>query len=82
MPIDGVTGATRPVGTHEIALAGDDARLKNLAPGNYRIVVEAAREVGGRELLKIPFAWPAPSAQTHQAQGKSELGKLTLTLSP
>ena len=82
LPIDGVTGATRPVGTHEIAVDGDDARLENLAPGNYRLVVEAAREVGGRELLKIPFTWPAASAQTLDAQGKSELGKLTLTLSP
>jgi hypothetical protein len=82
LPIDGVTGATRPVGVHEIVVDGNDARLKDLAPGSYRLVVEAARESGGRELLKIPFSWPAASAQTLDAQGKSELGKLTLTLSP
>jgi hypothetical protein len=45
-------------------------------------VVEAAREVGGRELLKIPFAWPATAAQSLDAQGKTELGKITLVLTP
>jgi hypothetical protein len=82
MPIDGVTGATRPVGSHDIAIDATDARLKDLAPGNYRLVVEAAREVGGRELLKIPFAWPAAAAQSLDVQGKSELGKITLALTP
>lgn len=82
MPIDGVTGATRPVGTHDIVLDASDPRLKDLAPGNYRLVAEAAREVGGRELLKVPFAWPPAAAQTLDAQGKSELGKLSLTLTP
>ena len=43
--------------------------LAKLAPGNYTLVVEAAREVGGRELLKIPFTWPAQAAQTGKAQG-------------
>lgn len=82
MPIDGVTGATRPVGTHQITIDGNDARLKDLMPGNYRLVVEAARESGGRELIRLPFTWPASSAQSLDAQGTSELGKITLTLTP
>ena len=32
-------------------------------------VVEAAREVGGRELVKIPFTWPAKAPQSGKAHG-------------
>jgi hypothetical protein len=53
-----------------------------LAPGNYTLVVEAAREVGGRELLKIPFTWPAKASQSGKAQGSSELGAVTLAIKP
>ncbi len=82
VPVDGVTGPTRPAGKH--ALQFDDAHpeLKKLPPGSYTLVVEAAREVGGRELLKIPFSWPATKAQSGQAQGGSELGRVTLKLVP
>jgi hypothetical protein len=82
LPVDGVTGATRPVGTHTLAFDATSAPLKSLAPGNYRIVVEAAREVGGRELLKLPFAWPPIAGASSSAQGKSELGRITLDLTP
>lgn len=82
LPIDGVTGATRPPGKHEMTIDVADARLAALVPGNYRLVVEAAREDGGREVLKLPFAWPVTSTGTHRAQGASELGQVTLTLSP
>ena len=82
LPVDGVTGATRPVGTHTLAFDAASAPLNALAPGNYRIVVEAAREVGGRELLKLPFAWPPTVAANSSAQGKSELGRITLELTP
>jgi hypothetical protein len=54
--------------------------LGKLPPGDYTLVVEAAREVGGRELLKIPFKWG--SASTGQAQGSSELGLVTLASKP
>lgn len=82
MPVDGLSGATRPVGTHTLRFARDDAALATLEPGEYRLVVEAAREVGGRELLRVPFNWPAEAEQTHQAQGESELGRIALTLQP
>jgi len=82
MPIDGVTGATRPPGKHEFSVDAADARVAALAPGNYRLVVEAAREDGGRELVKLPFAWPVQAANTEQAQGSSELGAVTLTFTP
>ena len=86
VPVDGVTGPTRPVGRHELSFTSSQPQLKDLAPGQYTLVVEAAREVGGRELLKIPFAWPADAAaraaQAGKAQGSSELGAVTLAVKP
>lgn len=81
VPIDGVTGPTRPAGKHALSFT-DKQQLKGLAPGQYTLVVEAVREVGGRELLKIPFTWPAKAAETGSAQGSSELGAVSLTVSP
>ncbi|MGH8080333.1 MAG: DUF2271 domain-containing protein [Lysobacter sp.] len=81
MPVDGVSGATRPVGAHALNFKGNSKQLAELAPGNYTLVVEAAREVGGREMLSIPFEWPA-KAQNLSAQGKTELGKVKLVVKP
>lgn len=82
VPVDGVTGPTRPVGTHALSFTDKQPALKALAPGNYTLVVEAAREVGGRELVKIPFTWPATAPQTGKAQGNTELGLVTLSSKP
>ncbi|HVI57374.1 MAG TPA: DUF2271 domain-containing protein [Luteimonas sp.] len=82
LPVDGVTGPTRPAGTHALDIDGNDPRLAKLAPGSYTLVVEAVREVGGRELLKIPFAWPATAPQSGKAQGKTELGAVALSIKP
>ncbi len=82
VPVDGVTGPTKPVGKHALSFS-DKQHLAKLAPGQYTLVVEAAREVGGRELLKIPFIWPANGApQSGKAQGATELGTVTLTVKP
>ena len=82
MPMDGVTGATRPVGEHMLSFKSDGKQLAQLAPGRYGLVVEAVREVGGRELLRIPFEWPGAQQQHSTAQGKNELGAVTLDLTP
>jgi len=82
VPVDGVTGPTRPVGTHALSFKDSQPALKQLAPGNYTLVVEAVREVGGRELVKVPFTWPAKTAQAGSAQGSTELGKVTLAVKP
>lgn len=82
VPIDGVTQPTRPVGKHSLSFAEGRNPLPKLAPGAYVLHVEAAREVGGRELVSIPFEWPAKSAQALSAQGKSELGQVTLHIQP
>lgn len=81
-PIDGVTAPTKPAGTHQLRFPASQAPLASLAPGKYQLVVEAAREAGGREVLKIPFEWPAKSAQSLKAQGEHELGAVALNLTP
>lgn len=83
VPVDGVTGPTKPVGKHALSFTDGQPQLAGLAPGEYTLVVEAVREVGGRELLKIPFAWPAKkAAQSGKAQGNAELGAVNLTVKP
>lgn len=77
VPVDGVTGPTRPVGKHAVRFNDRHPELGKLPPGEYTLVIEAAREVGGRELLKIPFKWGG--ASNGQAQGSTELGTVTLS---
>jgi len=81
-PIDGVSGATRPVGRHALDFPGDQTPLAGLPPGQYNLVVEAAREKGERELLRLPFAWPPAQPAHANAQGATELGKVALDLAP
>lgn len=82
LPVDGVSGATRPAGTHQLTFSQTDKQLSNLNPGKYTLVVEAAREVGGRELLEIPFTWPVEKTFKEEVRGKEELGKVGLTIKP
>lgn len=81
LPIDGVSGATRAPGEHVIALGGSET-LAKLPAGQYEVVVEAAREHGGRDLLRLPLQWPVRTAQQAQAQGQEELGAVRLTVKP
>lgn len=82
VPVDGVTGPTRPAGAHALSFTDTKGALKSLPAGQYTLVVEAAREVGGRELVKVPFTWPATSSQTAKASGSSELGAVSLVAKP
>ncbi|MDO4683671.1 MAG: DUF2271 domain-containing protein [Lautropia sp.] len=83
LPIDGVSGATRPAGRHTISVTIGGTQLPKLADGQYKLMVEAAREHGGRELVSLPFQWPpADGQQPITAQGSSELGAISLTLKP
>ena len=50
------------------------APLAKLADGEYQLVVEAAREDGGREVVRIPFQWPPKADQALKAPGQHELG--------
>jgi hypothetical protein len=82
MPIDGVSGATRAPGKHQLQFEEGKAPLGKLAKGDYVLIVEAAREVGGRELVKLPFNWPVKTATEQNAKGSKELGEVKLIVNP
>ena len=79
--VDGVTGATRTAGDHALNLL-DSKAVAALAPGQYEVVVEAARENGGREVVRLPFEWPVKKPQSAKAQGQGELGAVSLDAKP
>lgn len=82
-PVDGVTGATRAPGEQLLTFNNAKAPLNTLPPGEYQLVVEAVREAGGRELIRVPFQWPAKAtAKEASASGKEELGLISLQVKP
>lgn len=82
MPVDGLSTATRAPGEQKVSFSDAKAPLKDLPPGDYQLIVEAVREVGGRELLKLPFQWPPNAAQTASVKGERELGTVSLDARP
>jgi len=81
-PVDGVTGATRAPGEHTLTFASANTALQNLPAGKYQLVVEAAREAGGRELVRVPFQWPVKKTQNAVAKGKEELIAVSIQTKP
>ena len=82
MPIDGVSGATKAPGEVSLTFPGAKAALDKLPAGNYTLLVEAAREAGGREVVKVPLQWPPKAKQDLKGQGKEELGAVVVQLKP
>jgi len=80
MPVDGVSSPTRPAGEHTISVPEKVAALPALAEGEYELVVEAAREVGGREMVRVPFKWDGKTAVDASGAGKAELGKVAIKI--
>ena len=78
VPADGITGATRAPGAQAIRFTPGKGGMPALTPGDYTLVIEAAREVGGRELLRLPFKWTLGA--TAKAQGSTELGAVSLAV--
>jgi hypothetical protein len=76
LPMDGVSSATKAPGRHAVTVPA--ARLRDLPAGNYVMVVEAARELGGREAVRVPFRWGA--ANTARATGSTELGAVSVAV--
>ena len=76
MPADGISSATKAPGRHTVTVPA--ARLRDLPAGNYVIVVEAARELGGREVVRVPFRWGG--ANTARATGSTELGAVSVNV--
>lgn len=79
MPVDGISGATRSQGRHAFDFSD---KVTDLPPGQYTLVIEAAREVGGREMVEIPFQWPPGESRRLTANGEAELGDVTLSMEP
>ncbi len=80
LPADGVSGATRAPGTHKLSFTAGKGGMPNLAPGKYTLVVEAAREVGGREVVRVPLTIGASGAKG-SATGSAELGAVNVVVS-
>lgn len=82
LPIDGVSGATRATGEQSLNFGPALTQIDKLPAGDYKLVIEAARESGGRELVKVPFTLPLKGKQSFSARGKEELGAVTLQYNP
>ena len=55
-PVDGVSGATKPAGKHALAFNAAAKPLAQLKPGQYAVVVEAARLAGASCCASLPMA--------------------------
>ncbi|TAJ74838.1 MAG: DUF2271 domain-containing protein [Phenylobacterium sp.] len=81
LPADGVSGPTKAPGKHQIVVTAQ--QMAGVAPGQYSLVVEAAREVGGREVIRVPFSWPPKAgAKPATVAGTTELGAITVATKP
>jgi hypothetical protein len=78
-PADGLSGATRAPGPQKLVFSGAKGPLKDLKPGDYTLVVEAAREVGGHEAVRVPFVWGKPGKPAI-AKGTAEVGAVTVAV--
>ena len=78
-PADGISGATRAPGPQKLVFSGAKGALKDLKPGQYTLVVEAAREVGGHEAVRVPFTWGKPGKPA-SAKGTAEIGAVTVAV--
>ena len=79
-PADGITGATRAPGPQKVSFDTSAGALKTLPPGQYQVVVEAAREAGGHELVKLPLSWPPKAGASAAGKGETELGAVRLAV--
>lgn len=82
LPADGLSSPTRAPGTHELKFDTAAKPLAELPAGDYQLIIEAAREVGGREVLRVPFQWPPQDAKKLDIKGEHEIGTISLTLNP
>ena len=82
LPLDGLSGATRATGEQTLSFGPARVQIDKLPAGDYKLVIEAARESGGRELVRVPFTLPLKGKLSASARGKEELGAVTLQINP
>jgi len=80
LPMDGVSGATRTAGVQTLTFPAARAGLDKLPAGDYKLVIEAAREAGGREVVRVPFTWQPNVKVAASAAGKEELGAVSVAI--
>ena len=76
--VDARTGATKGPGQYRLRWDGKDDQGVAVPNGEYQLVIEAAREHGGRNLVKQAFAWDGSAIDLHIKAG-SEIGAVHLT---
>ncbi|GAB4062414.1 DUF2271 domain-containing protein [Uliginosibacterium sediminicola] len=81
LSLDAISSATRPAGLQHIELSSSEV-LHKLPAGDYELVVEASREHGGDEALRLPLRWPLRGALKADANGTQELGRVSLSGKP
>lgn len=80
LPADGVSGATRAPGRQTVTV--DSAALKGLPAGQYSLVIEASREAGGHDLVKLPLSYSPAKPVTVSGKGDGELGDVRVAYKP
>lgn len=80
VPADGVSGATRAPGTHKLSFTAGKGGMPSITPGKYVLAVEAARENGGREVVRVPLTVTGAGGKG-SASGQFELGAVSAVLS-
>lgn len=73
-----LSSATRVPGSYNLRWDGKDNSGKPVKPGKYTVLIEAAREHGGYDLLKQEINFDGKTAAKYSLQGKQEVGKATI----
>jgi thiamine biosynthesis lipoprotein len=72
--LDSISSATRKSGQYQLQWDGRDQQGKPLPAGQYVLWLEAAREDGGHEKIKLALRWQAN--QHGCVQGRTEWGQI------
>ncbi|ALZ74615.1 DUF2271 domain-containing protein [Rheinheimera sp. F8] len=75
--VDARTGATKGPGQYRLRWDGKDDKGAAVPNGEYQLVIEAAREHGGRQLVKQKFNWDGSAVALSVAAG-NEIGQVQL----
>ncbi len=76
---DGLASATKAPGRQTVNFTQANG-LKGIKPGQYNLVIEASREAGGLEIVRVPLN--LTKASNGSGKGASELGAISYTYKP
>lgn len=76
--VDARTGATKGPGQYRLRWDGKDDQGVAVPNGEYQLVIEAAREHGGRQLVKQKFNWDGTAVAVSVAAG-NEIGQVQIS---